>query len=521
MKKYICRSAIALALALGMGSCNKNLESINIDPNHFPAENMDFKLLFTATQVYTAGTDYESWRNSLIYCSTMMQHLASLQDYWNGDKYTYSAGYNAAYWDREFPNAVTNIEEVVNHYKGDSTATNAYNIARIMRVVVYQRLTDLYGDIPYSEAGQGYIGGKGYPKYDKQQDIYADMLKELKEAAEALTTGGVNTYSGADLMYNGDAAKWKKFAYSQMLRLAMRMSKVDEATARTWVETAVAGGVFTSNDDNGIVKHDAVTTDASNGNGKVLVYQDANATRVSNTFVNMLKNDADPRLIYFTTVCTDPSIAYGSNGFDYGDTTWAKQLGMPNGYDLLNGATDISKAPNYPGNVNNYSVVNRYTFARLNAPTFILTHAENQLLLAEAAQRGWIAGNAADYYTAGVTAAMSQLTQTGAGPSDDKISAYLAAHPYDPANGLEMINNQYWIATFMDEYEAWSNWRRSGYPNLTPVVYFANVTNGTIPRRFTYPASEATINAANYSDAVSRYSDGDKMTSRMWWDKAL
>ena len=522
MKKYICRSALALSFLAGAASCNKNLESINNDPNHITQSSMDYKLLFTAAQVYTAGTDYEAWRNSLIYCSVMMQHLSSLQSYWNGDKYTYSAGYNSAYWDREFPNAVTDIEEVLNAYKDDATNVNAYNIARIMRTVIYQRMTDLYGDIPYSEAGQGYISGQSYPKYDKQQDIYLDMLKELNEAAQALDVDATNNLSSADLIYQGDAAKWKKFAYSQMLRLAMRMTKVDPSTAQTWVGTAVAGGMFVSNDDNAIIKHDNNTTTASNGNGLTLVYNDPNASRVSQSFVDRLKSTGDPRLVYMTTICTNPSTPYGTTGFDYGDTTWAKQLGMPNGYDQLGATTDISHAANYPGSINGYSLVNRYTFARLDAPTFILTYAENQLLLAEAAFRGWTSGSAADYYEKGVKAAMAQLTQTGASPgvSDAQATAYLSANPYNTSTALEQINTQYYIATFMDEYEAWSNWRRSGYPVLTPVVYYANVTNGTIPRRFTYPTSEATINSTNYNDAISRYTDGDKMTSRMWWDAA-
>ncbi|WP_440133499.1 SusD/RagB family nutrient-binding outer membrane lipoprotein [Chitinophaga sancti] len=532
MKKYIYRSTLGLVFAMAVSSCNKNLESINNDPNHITSSSMDYNLLFTAVQAHTAGTDYEAWRNSMIYCSTMIQHLSSLQGYWNGDKYTYSGGYNSAYWDRQFPNAVTNVVETLNNWKGKTTYANAYNITRIMKVVVFQRMTDLYGDVPYSEAGKGYSGGVTYPKYDKQQAIYMDMLNELNEAAKALDANATNTLKNADVMYQGDVTKWKKFAYSQMLRLAMRMTKVDPATAQTWVQTAVAGGLFTSNDDNGIIKHDAVTSTNSNGNGLTLVYNDPNASRVSQSFIDRMKNTNDPRLIYYATVCTNPGIAVGSSGYDYGDTTWAKQLGMPNGYDQQGAttATDLHYAANYPGNktdftsyaINSYSVVNRYTFARLDAPSFILTYAENQLLLAEAALRGWVSGNAADYYNAGVTAAMNQLTQTGAGAgvSAAQIAAYLAANPFNAADGYNQINTQYYIATFMDEYEAWSNWRRSGYPVLQQVVYIGNVTNGTIPRRFTYPTSEATINATNYNDAISRYTDGDKMTSRMWWDAA-
>jgi hypothetical protein len=202
-----------------------------------------------------------------------------------------------------------------------------------------------------------------------------------------------------------------------------------------------------------------------------------------------------------------------------GDTTGAHQQGQPNGYDNNGSATDISKAPGYPGNQNLYSYVNRYTFARNNAPTFFLTYSETELLLAEAAQRGWITGtSAATYYANGVAAAMGQLSQAGAGPSTSLINTYVAANPLVAGSELQMINDQYWVASFMDETESWANWRRSGYPVLTPVNYVGNATNGTIPRRYTYSTVEAATNATNYSAAVGDLGNGDKMTSRVWWD---
>jgi hypothetical protein len=200
-------------------------------------------------------------------------------------------------------------------------------------------------------------------------------------------------------------------------------------------------------------------------------------------------------------------------------------LGQPNGYDLT-GTKPITTAPNWPGDQNKYSIVNRYTYARYDAPTFFLTASETNLLLAEAAQNGWISGSAATFYNAGVTTAMQQFAQfnndriTGVSIPDAQIAAYLAANPYNPASGIQMINEQYWATTFMDEYEAWANWRRSGYPLLTPSGnYPGNVTNGSIPRRFTYPLNESAVNLANYNTAVAGLSGGDKMTSRVWWDK--
>jgi hypothetical protein len=535
MNNKLRLTAFAAAALIGLGSCKKDFVSINTDPNHITASTINFGYLFTNAQLIASGNSdangYEDWRNNLIYSACMIQHLSSTTGYWDGDKYLYNASYNSAYWDDNYNNSVTNIVEVVTHTRADSaTQSNFYNIARIFKVFMFQRMTDMYGDCPYSQAGLGYISGITSPKYDKQQDIYTDMLNELATAAANLDANKPNTVGSADLMYAGDPVEWKKFAYSEMVRIAMRMSKVDAANAQKWVAAAVAGGVMTSNDDNAIIAHQNVSgTPVPNGTGLILIGNDPNAYRLSETFVNYLKSTSDPRLTYLGTVCADPTV-----GTDMGDTTYADQLGQPNGYDVPGSASsfDLVKAANFPRTPadhtvdslivyqNRYSVVNRYTFSRLTAPTFLLTCGETQLLLAEAAQRGWVTtGTATGYYAAGVTASMSMLTaQAGAGPSDAAIAAYLTANPYNAGDALEQINSQYWVASFMDENESFANWRRSNYPTLVPVNYTGNVTNGTIPRRFTYPQGEASTNSANYNAAVGDLNNGDKMTSRVWWD---
>ena len=496
---------------------------------------MNYVYLFTSAQLITSGNSdgnaYEDWRNNLIYSGCMIQHLSSTTPYWDGDKYLYNAGYNSAYWDNNYPNTITNIVEVVTHLRTDSVAqSNFYHIARIFKAFMFQRMTDMYGDCPYAQAGLGEISGITAPVYDRQQAIYADLLNELSSAAASLDTTAANTLNSADLLYGGDPREWKRFAYSEMVRIAMRMSKVDPTNAQRWVQAAVRGGVMTSNSDNAIIAHqDVANTPAPNGSGLVLTSLDPDAYRLSETFVNYLKRTGDPRLCYLGTVCVNPS-----DGMDPGDTVFAHQLGQPNGYDAPGSGSgyDLTGAANFPRvpavtqsdslteYQNRYSVVNRYTFARTTAPSFFLTYGETELLLAEAAERGWLTGiPAATYYTNGLTGAMSQLTeQAGAGPSAAAIAAWLSNNPYDPAGALEQINDQYWVASFMDENESFANWRRSNYPTLTPVDYPGNVTNGAIPRRFTYPQGEASTNSTNYNSAVSNLSNGDKMTSRVWWD---
>jgi hypothetical protein len=529
--------AVSVSMALLGSSCKKDFAFINTNPNAVSATQEQYSSLFTNAELVTSGNSdgngYEDWRGNLIYAACMIQHLSSTVGYWDGDKYFDNASYLSAYWDQDYgPQAsgvnnentnsapVANLVDVTYNTKNDPTQVNLYNEARIFKVYLFQRLTDMYGDIPYSQAGLGYISGITEPVYDKQQAIYMDMLNQLDSAAAALSTSAA-TPGAADLIYGGNVAQWQKFAYSEMVRIAMRLSKVDPTDAQTWVAKAVAGGTFASNADNAILVHQAAVANGAgsqvaNGSGLVFIYDDPAAAHLSNTFVNFLKSTNDPRLSYLGTVISDDVTPTPT---EMGDTAAADQLGQPNGYDTYGGQTDISTAPGYPGNQNLYSYVNRYTFARSNAPTFFLTYAETELLLAEAAQRGWISGSPATYYANGVTGAMEMLgAQAGAGPSTAQVTAYVAANPLVAGSELQMINDQYWVASFMDETESWANWRRSGYPSLTPVSYGGNATGNTIPRRYTYSTVEAATNAANYSAAVSDLKNGDKMTSPVWWD---
>ncbi len=510
---------IILCMFIILPACNKKLEDINIDPTKLTPQNIQFNYLFTSAELYTAGNAsgfaIGIQQSSIDYSSTMMQHLSSTNPFgWYGDKYIYHAGDNGAFWGSQYSSSIKNIVDVIENIKQDEKRKNLYNISRILKAFLFQRMTDMYGDIPYSEAGLGFINASTSPKYDLQKDIYADLLLELEDAAQKLDATAANTVKDADLFYGGNEAKWKKFAYSEMLRLAMRMSKVDPASAKTWSEKAVQGGVMESNDDNALCPHTAKgTSPVSNPVGLQLAKRVAGSYRLSETFINFLKVTNDPRLPYLATVAKNPA-----DNRDLGNNDPAIQLGQPNGYDNNGTAEDITNAPNWPGDQNKYSVVNRSTFAREDAPTFVLTYAETALLLAEAAQRGWISGDASDYYNKSVKAAILQLNQAGATISPGEADDYLNAHPYVPANGLEMINTQYWIATFADWNETWCNWRRSGYPQLIKINYQGATTIGSIPRRFTYPLEEVSVNPQSYKEAVARIAGGDKMTSRVWWD---
>ncbi|MBE7178559.1 MAG: SusD/RagB family nutrient-binding outer membrane lipoprotein, partial [Mucilaginibacter polytrichastri] len=170
--------------------CDKNFEEINTDPTQLSRETMKFEYLFTSAQVSSSGNSdgYANgiWQAGLAYASTMIQHLSSTSTFWYGDKYVYNATYSGFYWKGQYTTAIKSISDVIENTREKEQQKNLYNISRIFRCFLFQRLTDVYGDLPYKNAGKGYLNGTVNPPYDRQQDIYLDMLNELDQAAIAL-----------------------------------------------------------------------------------------------------------------------------------------------------------------------------------------------------------------------------------------------------------------------------------------------------------------------------------------------
>nr|WP_299486545.1 SusD/RagB family nutrient-binding outer membrane lipoprotein [uncultured Allomuricauda sp.] len=494
MKRFV----YFLSFVLLLGACDEGFEDLNVNPARPTQVSVANKL--TAAQLFASSERYDNWRANLIYQSTMMQHFANTAGFWDGDKYTWNRGYASSLMDRYYGNAVKSLEDMLVQMDNEGSPDEMKAITRIMRVFVFSRLTDLYGDIPYSEAGKAVLEGILTPKYDPQSEIYADMLNELSEAAAALGTG-TSGFGDADIIYSGDQAKWQRLAYSLMLRLGFRLIKVDPAGSQQWVTQAINGGVMQSNDDIFFVPHTEGPAGVNqNGNGEVFLAD--GSPRMSATFVDWMQARNDPRLPVLASRRSD------------GSTDPADLKGLPNGLDsnTLEAATgEVDTAP--------FAEPNRSVITGLDAPMFFQTYAEVEFMLAEANVRWGLAGDAETHYNNGVRAAMEMLAMYGTGGeiASTDIDDYLVANPYDAGNALEQINTQYWAVTFLNEYESFSNWRRTGFPVLIPVNFPGNVTNGTIPRRMSYSESEQVNNPANYAEAIARQG-ADELTTRVWWD---
>ncbi|HEY4323839.1 MAG TPA: SusD/RagB family nutrient-binding outer membrane lipoprotein [Mucilaginibacter sp.] len=523
---YILATAI---LIMALASCKKDLLKTNTDPNAVSVDVFDPNNMLSATLLYyTGSTDnaIEVEETEIQGAGCMIQHWASTSGYYFGDKYSLSPGGWGSFFDHAYTYQVKNAVDLYTTTIGKPQYKNLHQISRIVKAMVFERITDVYGDVPYFKAGLAYHGSVYFPAYDKQKDIYADLLKEVSQAVDSLDENADKPVG--DLFYStaGDQiAEWKKFGNTLLLRMAMRLTKVDPATAQKYVKQ-VQNLTMTSNDDNAIVAHDGssdplLINRIFRGIGEDGAIQLDG--QISKTFIDTLKNNDDPRLpvlsfVYNDTVVPIPTPASGSS-------LAADQNGLPNGYNTGAAANGIQNYPGYLGSLFLYSRPSPIIF-NPDAPTLVLTYAESEFLLADAAKR-WGIGDPAIHYNNGVIAAITALAAYGAGGTIDPTVAqdYLDAHPYNDAIGLQMINTQFWIATYFNEYEAWSNWRRTsggstpnGYPALVPVTYPGSQSPGAIPRRMQYSTVDKQVNSANYKAAVAGLTGGDKITSRMWWD---
>lgn len=506
----ILKYSLVAGLLLFASSCDKGLEKIN--KNQTDPTAIDPVLLLNNAIINSSFTT-----PTLIYDIGIVQQMVSpnggVLAGANFNQDNRSAG---TLWTTYYENVIKNTHDVINTTKDDPARGNLYNMARIFRAFAFMVLTDEYGDIPYSEGGAGYTDQIFFPVYDKQQDIYPQIIQNLSDAAAALDASG--TIESQDFLYAGNIGQWKKFAYSLMLRAGMRLVKVDSAKAQSTVQAAVAGGVISSNADNAYIRHDANYTLPL---GSTLNGSEAANFFLTKPFVDQLKNTSDPRLAAIAVRYVGAASGNGQTPA-VATTDPAQQIGMPVGYD--NGTIVAQAAADGLASFYAYSQADRRRVVKTSAPAFLVTAAQTDLLLAEAAFRGWVSGSSDQYFADGIKAHMDQMALYDAGsaiaPADR--DAYVAAHPLTAGSELEQINTQYWIASFLNGPEAFANFRRSGYPALAPNPYGQpnnpDVPNGTFIRRITYPLSELSVNADNVNAAIASQG-ADKLSTRVWWDK--
>jgi hypothetical protein len=463
---------ILLLAAVVMTGCNKFDEDINTNPNA-PSVASGAQLINNAIlSLSTLGSSPQGEYNA--------QYLSETQ-YPGGSLYP-DGGTN---FYGLYQGPLINLQKVLTSTLTpvDGPIVNQIAVAKILKAYYIWHITDRWGDVPYSEALKG--DADFTPKYDTQKDIYDSLFKSLEEANAMFVAGDLTQ----DIMYGVPAAagsinKWKRLGNSIRLLMALRLSEVDPAKAALQFNAALAAGVMTSNADNFVFKH---LSDANNQNYwyNEVVIRGREWWAMSETLVNYMKPQNDPRL---------PVFGKTNSGGQYVGLPFGTTTGLPN--------------------TTSYSLMGTAIYAQ-SAPVYLVTYAQVLFAKAEAARRGWIPGGDAEAkanYDLAIEQSMRQWTGGTTG-----LAAFMTAPgiPYNAATALEQIGMQRYVHLYMHGYEAWAEWRRTGFPgNL--------VTPGgrAIPLRNAYPPNEVFNNTANYQEAVQRqFSGTDGLYGKVWWDK--
>lgn len=475
MKTRYITLLLSVFLLIGITSCKKSLDESNINPNASETPQPEF--LLTAAIKNTADT-YWGTANNMNASLLFIQHWAAIQ-YTDADRYILTNTSFQDLWTIGYSKGVINLNQLIKIADAEGNA-NYKGVALVLRSWIFCLETDAYGDIPYSQAGdiENYIS----PKYDSQREVYLGLLNDLATAQAALDPAG-KAIQG-DIIYGNSIVSWKKFANSLRLRIALRIADREPELSRTVISTIQTEGVgyISSNAENAQL----VYKTSPNENPVSRIFETRDDHRVSKTIVDRLSALNDPRLPI------------------YADKAAATQLytGVPNG--LLTGdAANLGLArTSKPG-----------AYFRLpQAPAVIMTYAEVLFGRAEAAARGFTTEDAADLYRQAIEASLLQY-----GIAGTDIANYLStpAVQYDAANYKKAIGEQKWIALFGQGLEAFAEWRRLDYPELSPAV--AGALNGQLPKRFIYPGTEQSLNPEGYQAAVANQGP-DLLTTKLWFD---
>lgn len=470
MKKYI----LTLFSAFFILSCSDEAyEDLNRDPNN-PTEVTSQALFSSAAK---SLTDQMTTPN---YNSNPFRYYAQ---YWTQTTYIDESNFDmvtrnipANYWNNLYQNVLYDLKDAKAKAQVESTGAelnNRLGQIEVLEVYTWQNLVDAFGNIPYSKALQGKLDPT--PEYDDAKTIYVDLFKRIDKAITLL--GGGTGYN--DFIYNGNAAKWEKFANGVKLKLAMRIADADNALAKTNAEAAYAGGLFTSNADNAVVVYESTNP---NPIWSELVESGRSDHIAADTMVDYMNADADPRRAKYFDQNMGAGIYVGG---PYGDN---------NSFD-------------------NYTHVNPNIHSQ-TAAGVLMDYAEVSFMLAQAALMGYsVGGTPATYYTQGVQASMDYW-----GVSAADSAAYLASaignYATAPGTAREKIGYQYWLAMYNRGFEGWSVWRQFD----TPALKLPAVSELPVPKRFTYPIPEQVLNNDNYKAAATAIG-GDLQQTKLFWDK--
>ena len=472
MKKIFNILTIGVVAAMSLTSCERDLTSLNVDPKHpstLPSQNLlAMGLQQSSYYMFTGSVNFNNYR--------------FFTQQWSQTTYTDETTYNLVtrnqprnHFNRMYVYSINNYKtaKVNLETEANTPAIKANKLAslEISEIFVWENLVDTFGDVPYSEAFKA--DEQLYsPKYDDAKEIYLSLLSRLDAAIATIDESSNGYIDGGDIVYSGDMTKWKHFANSIKLRLAMNLADVDPALSKSAAEAAITSGVISSEDESYVFKFDG------------------------GTFINPNFDDLGPRNDY---VPSELVINTMNANNDPRRATWFTQVGgayVGGVFGELNTFGDFSHMSS--------------DFQSASAPGNLLSYVEVLFLKSEAAARGYsVGGTAESFYNAAIVASM---TENSVATAD--ATAYLAANPYNAANWKQSIGVQAWVAMFNRGFAAWNFSRRLDYPVF---VNPANSQLDGVPVRMPYSDQEYVLNGSNVSAAATKIG-GDKAVTKLFWD---
>lgn len=531
------------------------MSEINTDPNSYYTTVPSSLVTYAQKQL----TDYVTTPD------VNVNNIRLTMQYWQTTTYQDESRYNFStrnvsnqVWNRLYVRAFKNFDQarkLILVYQPtaseagtwEKTKKNQLAIIDLQQVYAMQILVDTYGDIPYSQAGD--VDAFPLPKYDSGKEVYESLINRTKVSIANLDTTGTS-FGAADKVYAGSVAKWKKFGNSLLLKLGIALADSDDALAKSTVQAAINGGVFTAKADDALL---AYLTGNPNFSAlyTTLVASNRNDYVVGRTIVDVMNANNDVRrdqyfqknvhylagsvtAISGSTVTFDPAETPPAVAPQVGDNVYI----MPNtlvgtitsisgnsftlsGYAAGSLAVDNDLGFGFYyrggviGNPSSFNVNSRvgafgYT---TNTPGILLNYTEVAYYLTEASARWGIGGSPATNYANAVTASFLQWNKTA-----EDATAYLATHPYDATNWKKSIGDQAWISMYDQPLTSWNFFRRLDYPALAPAANAVAESNNKVPVRLLYPVTEQTTNPTNYA-AGSAAIGGDFLYTKIFWDK--
>ena len=566
MKKI--KILFGLLIVLGFGSCTNDFEEINKNPVKVTSEEASAKYFITNPQFNLyAESRYAYWRANLIHADRYSGQVCfgNHQIWWSDELgYSYSSGYTDAAWDwmAGYLGGLDNFMKLTNE-GGEFENKYMYATGLIIKGLYFQMYTDVFGEIPYSEAADPDVV---LPKYDTQMDIYKGIIADLDKAmniiGDAVTSGdGVQNLGANDLYCGGDMQKWKKLANSLKLRLAVRAYGAPGENFSQSAITSVLAGEVLETEDVVLEKDGEISQWGSAAYGDVWYCcgpDGGSGWRLSKALIDNLQNNNDPRLAKYAQPATggefgfkQPDAVDNPDGHDnffkrtrflrdaiadaIGNTDFYTEFADSVAFNVPEGMYYIGQPTRLNSDIKGmvraefWSKPAEVVYQKKNMGVepfneLILTSGETYLLRAEAAVLGLSSENANEMYQNGITQEM-KLWKV----SDGDIATYLSDSPLGSLTGtqdemLEKINIQRWLGKYTDGFEAWSIVRKSGYPMelsqgvSDPLIYGLGTINGDYPTRMRYGNSAYSKNGTNVGIAVGRQGP-DVQNTKLWWQK--